>query len=128
MGKNRFCRISGTHTLRMTVAEEAPLGFAGDVDGFASFRIRENASGGFTATRAQRFPLPPSLEVEGLLGGGVVLMGNDAGRTVVTWRAQEGRGLWLEERGLDDDLEGGGLHLILQGGVLLVWSVRLFLD
>lgn len=120
MGKKQIRRVSRTYTVSMTVAEEAPLGFAGDVDGFASFRIRENASGGFTATRAQRFPLPPSLEVQDLLGGGVVLMGNDAGRTVVTWRAQEGRGLWLEERGLDDDLEGGGLHLILQGDILTV--------
>lgn len=36
------------------------------------------------------------------------------GQSVVSWRAQ-GFGLWVEERGLDDDLEDGGLHLKLEG-------------
>ena len=99
----------------MAAAEEAPLGFAGDVDGFASFRITGNASRGFVAARAERVPPPPSLEVEGLHGGGVVLTGTE--RTVMTWRAQEELGLWLEERGLDKNLEGGGLHLGLEGVV-----------
>ena len=107
------------------VAEEAPLGFAGDVDGTVSFRITRDAPRGFTVSRAERVPPPPPLEDESLIGGGVILTGMSAGRTLVTWRAQEELGLWLEERGLDDDLEGGGLHLALEGtainGDLIFW-------
>lgn len=116
-------------------AEEAPVGFAGDVDGGGgtSFRLSSSPppssspsaagnnnrtssasrSGSAAPVHAERLP-PPSLQDPGLVGGGVMLEGAEAGRSLVTWRAQES-GLWLEERGLDDDLEGGGLHLRLQG-------------
>lgn len=119
-----------------TNALEAPLGFAGDVDGGASFRLSSGqtapppnqnsnssnnnnagvaaASGGSTVPVKVELLPPPSLQDRGLVGGGVLLTGVEAGRSVVAWRAQES-GLWLEERGLDDDLEGGGLHLKLQG-------------
>lgn len=115
-----------------THADEAPLGFAGDVDGSYSFRLSsgqqqqqqsaprplpdsQNASSSSSAAPVKMELLPPpSLSDSGLVGGGVLLTGAEAGRTVLAWRAQES-GLWLEERGLDDDLEGGGLHLKLQG-------------
>lgn len=111
----------------MAVTEEAPLGFAGDVDGNASFRLTGgDASHGSAPARVERLP-PPSLRDDGLLGGGAVLTGVESGRSVVSWRAQES-GLWVEERGLDDDLVGGGLHLKLEGGragvsvVLRLWG------
>lgn len=117
-------------------AQEAPLGFAGDVDGSVSFRLsssasgrqhiaplpgqqtttnNNNSSGSTEPVKVELLP-PPSLNDGGMVGGGVLLTGVQAGRSVLAWRAQEeGSGLWLEERGLDDDLEGGGLHLKLQG-------------
>lgn len=109
-------------------ADESPLGFAGDIDGgTSSFRLSTgqqqppHALGSNTGPAASsalpvqmgRLP-PPSAQDPGLVGGGVLLEGAEAGRSVVTWRVRES-GLWLEERGLDDDLEGGGLHLQLQG-------------
>ncbi|CAN0039916.1 unnamed protein product [Pylaiella littoralis] len=128
-------------------AEEAPLGFAGDVDGSTSFRLAatpsaqsragssssspvseqhniNSSSSSSAPVQVERLP-PPSLQDRGLVGGGVVLAGMEAGRSVLVWRAQES-GLWLEERGLDDDLEGGGLHLKLQGGVSTRDAVGIF--
>lgn len=105
----------------MVASDEAPLGFAGDVSGNASYKI---AGGGFAQLHAARVehPPPPSLQDRNLLGGGVVIPGVEAapgsraggGSSVITWRAQEGA-LWLEERGLDEDLDGGRLQLILPG-------------
>lgn len=118
-----------------TNAEEAPLGFAGDVDGGSSFQLSSGrtapppsqnssnnnsaaaglaTSGGSTAPVKVDLLPPPSLRDRGLVGGGVLLTGAKAGRSVLAWRGS-GSGLWLEERGLDDDLDGGGLHLKLQG-------------
>lgn len=95
---------------------EAPLGFAHDVEGATpSFTLRANSSGISLPVRSELPALPP-LSEEGMAGGGVVLPAMAAGRSVVSWRAQESS-LWLEERGLDDDLKGGGLHLGLEGDV-----------
>lgn len=130
--------MATTNTTNNNNAEEAPLGFAGDVDGSTSFRLAaaptaeqraaqssssaqlsgqhnssSNNSSSSVPVQVERLP-PPSLQDPGLIGGGVALAGMEAGRSVLAWRAQES-GLWLEERGLDDDLEGGGLHLKLQG-------------
>eukprot|EP00903_Cladosiphon_okamuranus_P013430 g12510.t1 len=129
----------------VTHADESPLGFAGDVDGSYSYRLSPSsgqqqtspspnnsnasfaASGGGAATAPVKLGLlpPPSLQDGGLVGGGVLLTGAQAGRSVLAWRAQES-GLWLEERGLDDDLDGGGLHLKLQGGVSIPRAVGVF--
>eukprot|EP00752_Nemacystus_decipiens_P008562 g7648.t1 len=137
-----------------THADETPLGFAGDVDGSYSFSLSSghqqhqqqrtasppsispspnsssvfagaSGSGGSAAPVNVELLSPPSLQDSGLVGGGVLLTGAEAGRTVLAWRAQES-GLWLEERGLDDDLEGGGLHLKLQGGISSAGSVGVF--
>lgn len=126
-------------------SEEAPLGFSGDVDLRASFKLTGEATTttsaaaplpgttpgsastslhGFAVPIAvERLP-PPSLQDEGLVGGGVVLTGEGdvgvgAGQSLVNWRAQ-GSGLWVEERGLDDDVEDGGLYLKLEGACVRI--------
>ncbi|CAM9806158.1 unnamed protein product, partial [Ectocarpus sp. 4 AP-2014] len=130
-------RAPTTTEMAANNADESPLGFAGDIDGGTfSFRLSSGqhpppSLGNAGPAASSAFPVqvgrlpPPSPQDRGLVGGGVLLEGAEAGRTVVTWRAQES-GLWLEERGLDDDLEGGGLHLQLQGGISSAGAVGIF--